>query len=257
MTQPIDPITETDLHAYVDDQLAVARRIEVEAHLSRHPDMAARVMSDLRGRDELRVALAEQQVTGRPATYEAARRLSRALSRDMLLGRLRRMAAVIAFMAIGWFAHAQFGGLGITESIASAPPPAYVEDAARAHRTALVRASMHSQPGLPDYDREEIRSATAIVVPDLPKGWQVLDVQVFPSTYGPSVEMALKTQDLGTLSLFAVRPGGFNVRPATVAASNDVTAVYWQIGEVAYALVGKAESRALEGAAGRLARTLY
>lgn len=254
---PLDPITETDLHAYIDDQLSVQRRVEVEAHLSRHPEMAARVMSDLRGRDELRLALADQPSFERVSTNDAARRLSQALSRDKLFGRLQRVAAVIAFIAVGWFGHAAVGTLGITESVASAPPPAYVEDATRAHRTALVRAAMHSQPRLPDYDREEIRSATAIVVPDLPRGWHVTDVQVFPSTYGPSLEMAIRSDRLGTLSLFAVRPGSFNVRPTTVAVQNEVTAVYWQLGEVAYALVGKAESRVLEDAAANLVKTLY
>jgi anti-sigma factor RsiW len=257
MTQPVDPIAEADLHAYIDEQLAVQRRIEVEAHLSRHPDMAARMMADLRSRDELRLALADQPSAAQFATYDAARRLSRALARDELLSRLRRFGAVAAFVAIGWFGHAEFGSLAIRESIASAPPPAYVEDAARSHRTALVRASMQSQPGMPDYDREEIRSATAIVVPDLPQGWKVRDVQIFPSTYGPSVEMAVDGGPLGTLSLFAVRPGGFNVHPTTVATTQEVTTVYWQIGEVAYALVGKTESSALEAAAADLIKTLY
>jgi anti-sigma factor RsiW len=257
MTMPVDPITEADLHAYIDDQLGVQRRIEVEAHLSRHPEMAARMMSDLRARDELRLALADQTAVERIATHDAARRLSGALGREMFWGRLQRIAAIVVFMALGWLGHAEFGSIGITASIASAPPPPYVDDAARAHRTALVRSAMHSQPGQRDYDREEIRSATAIVVPDLPKGWEVLDVQIFPSTYGPSLEMAVRTDTLGTLSLFAVRPGSFNVRPTTVAAKNEVTAVYWQLGEVAYALVGKAESRALEEAASGLVKTLY
>lgn len=257
MTLPHDPITESDLHAYIDDQLAVQRRVEVEAHLSRNPAMAARMMADLRARDELRLALADQAMAERPATAEAARRLSRALSRDRSMDTVRQVAAVVALIGVGWFGHAAFGSLGITESVASAPPPPYVGDATRAHRTALVRASMHSQPGQPHYDREDIRSATAIVVPDLPPGWQVLDVQVFPSTYGPSVEMAVRGDSLGTLSLFAVRPGTFNVRPTTVAVQNEVTAVYWQLGEVAYALVGKAESQALEDAAARLVKTLY
>lgn len=258
MTHPVDPITEADLHAYIDDQLPVQRRVEVEAHLSRNPDMAARVMGDLRGRDELRLALAERvAVFDRPDTAEAARQLSRALARDVTFGRMQRVAAVMAFIALGWFGHAAFGTLAITESVASAPPPAYVDDATRAHSTAMVRASMHSQPGSPHYDREEIRSATAIIVPDLPQGWRVADVQIFPSTYGPSLEMAIKSEQLGTLSLFAVRPGSFNVRPTTVAVKNEVTAVYWQLGEVAYALVGKAESGVLEEAAGKLVKTLY
>lgn len=257
MTTPVDPITDADLHAYIDGQLTAPRRIEVEAYLSVHPAVAARIMADLRDRDALRLALAEHAVPSALRTHQAARRLSRGLARGALLVTVRRIAAAIALIAVGWFAHAELGALGVVQSAALAAAPAYVDDAARAHRTALVRASMRSQPGTPDYDREEIRSATAIIVPDLPQGWQVLDVQIFPSTYGPSVEMAIRSEGLGTMSLFAVRPGNFTVRPATVAAKNEVTAVYWQIGEVAYALVGKGDGKALDEAAAKLARTLY
>ena len=52
-----DPITETDLHAFVDDQLEVTRRIEVEDYLAGHPEVAARVMADLRTRDALAARL--------------------------------------------------------------------------------------------------------------------------------------------------------------------------------------------------------
>ncbi len=75
MTAVLDPVTDADLDAYVDDQLDVARRIEVEAFLSARPETAARVMSDLRTRDELRVALAGSKGMARPATADAARRL--------------------------------------------------------------------------------------------------------------------------------------------------------------------------------------
>lgn len=44
----VDPILASDLDAYVDDQLDVSRRIEVEAYLSEHPESAAQVMADLR-----------------------------------------------------------------------------------------------------------------------------------------------------------------------------------------------------------------
>jgi anti-sigma factor RsiW len=51
-----DPITEADLLAYVDDQLDVARRIEVEDYLAGNPAKAAEVMADLKDRDALRLA---------------------------------------------------------------------------------------------------------------------------------------------------------------------------------------------------------
>ncbi len=50
MSQPNEPISQYDLHAYVDDQLDAARRIAVEDYLARHPKRAAEVMADLRSR---------------------------------------------------------------------------------------------------------------------------------------------------------------------------------------------------------------
>lgn len=258
MTQPIDPIGGGDLSAYVDEQLSPARRIEVEDYLSRHPEIAARVMADLRGRDALRLAFAEQPGgLQTPDTHIAARRLGRAMSRDVLLLKLRRVAAIAVFLALGWFAHVEFLSMGEWNGASAATQPAYVDDAARAHRTAMLRAGMRSQPGQPSIDREEIRQATAITVPDLPEGWDVLDVQIFPSSAGPSVEMAISADGLGTLSLFAVRPGTFDVLPARLASTDEMTAVYWQTGEVAYALIGAAEGPALNRAAAKLAETLY
>ncbi|MDQ0472235.1 anti-sigma factor family protein [Labrys wisconsinensis] len=257
MDHPADPITEADLQAYVEDQLPVARRIEVEAHLSRDPAEAARVIADLRVRDELRLALGDAPRLARVATSQAARQLERGLARGRMFVQLRRVAAVLALIGVGWLAHAEVSLLGISQVAASAIPPAYVGDAVRAHRTALVRAGMHSQPAAPDYDPSEIRAATAIVMPALPRDWSVTDVQVFPSSLGPSVQMAIRTRSLGTATLFAVRPGSFDVVPESSTRQEDLTAAYWQVGEVAYALVAKADARDLDKAAGRLAGSLH
>ncbi|QIB33785.1 anti-sigma factor family protein [Ancylobacter pratisalsi] len=261
MTRPVDPVSDDDLQAYVDDELDVARRIDVEAYLSAYPAAASRVMADLRIRDELRLSLADTprdvaQAGARLASTEAARRLEGALSRDRWMRALRRVAAVGLLVGAGWLAHAEFGPLGVSRVVASDLPPAYVEDAVRAHRTAQVRAGMLSQAGA-GYDPAEIRAATAIVLPVLPKDWAVEDVQVFPSAFGPSVEMSVKTQDFGTVSLFAVRPGSFDVVPATSVPRGELNAAYWQVGEVAYALVAHAPPRELDRTAARLARSLY
>jgi anti-sigma factor RsiW len=257
MIHPND-VSDADLDAYIDDQLTPARRIVVEDHLARHPDLAARMMADLRGRDELRLAMAAD--TAPPlvtiATQDAARRLESGLRRGLYFAKFRRAAAIAVLIGVGWVAHVEFKSMeGWTPTSASAMP-AYVSEAARAHRTVLLRASMHSQTVQPNYDRDEIRSATAIGMPDLPEGWKVLDVQIFPSSNGPAVEMAVQVEELGTLSLFAVHPGQFDVLPATVTSGGEVTAAYWQTGEVAYALVGAVDSKALNAAAAKLAATL-
>lgn len=147
----------------------------------------------------------------------------------------------------------------MTESVASAPPPAYVEDALRAHGTSAIRAAMISQPEVPQYDPDEIRAMTAIVMPTLPKDWRVRDVQLFPSRFGPSVELFADTEEFGLVSLFAVRPGTFDVVEPTLAPrpQGTTSAAFFQIGEVAYALVAAGNSRSLERAAERLADTLY
>ena len=45
MTDPKIPVTEDELHAYVDNELPAERRGDVEAWLATHPDDAARVQS--------------------------------------------------------------------------------------------------------------------------------------------------------------------------------------------------------------------
>jgi anti-sigma factor RsiW len=147
--------------------------------------------------------------------------------------------------------------MSVTKVVASTPPPVYVEEAIRAHGTSILRASMTSQAKVSDYDPGEIRSATAIVMPELPRDWDVRDVQIYPSRFGPSVEMAVGTEEFGLVSLFAVRPGSFDVVRPTLVPAGEVLAAYFQVGEVAYALVAPGDPRKIERAAERLSDTLY
>jgi anti-sigma factor RsiW len=252
----VDPIIDTDLDAYVDGELDVARRIQVESYLSENPATAAKVMADLSMKGELRLALAGENAFGRIETRDAARRLERGLSYGRILHTVQRIAAVTVLVAAGWVAHTSFGAFTATEVAASTPAPAYVEDAVRAYKTAQLRQTMPSQAA-PHYNADEIRAATAITMPELPKGWKVSDVQVFPSEFGPSVEMAIQEADGKQLSLFAVRPGAFAVQPVGHLALDNAEAAYWQIGEVAYALVASNSELNLDRAAEGLARSLY
>ncbi|MDQ0456424.1 anti-sigma factor family protein [Rhizobium paknamense] len=258
MNKQSDPVQDFDLHAYVDDQLPVARRIEVEAYLSGHPDLAARVMGDLRVRDELRLALAGQTVPPRAETRETARRLEAVLGQEQRLAFLRRAAAVVIFVGGGWLAHSAFSVFTPSEVVASVPPPAFVDEAVKAHETAMLRESVSGPTQKAAFGPAEIRSATGIMLPELPARWTVLDSQIFPSAYGPSVEMVVKPLSGGEMSLYAVRPGSFSVQPVTLRLSDKANAAYWQIGEVGYALVaGHQRPDELAATARQLARTLY
>jgi anti-sigma factor RsiW len=167
------------------------------------------------------------------------------------------VAAVGVLLALGWMAHAGFGPLTVSKVVAATPPPAYVSDAIMAHKTSSVRAGMASQPQTRSYDPAEIRASTGIVIPTMPDKWSVRDVQLFPSNFGPSVEMEVRSDNLGPVSLFAVRPGTFDVVKPKAVRVNDTSAAYFQIGDVAYALVSDAATADLENAAISLAKTLY
>ena len=52
------PITEDDLHGFVDQRLEPKRVAEVQAYVAEHPEIAARINGYGRQRDMLRTALA-------------------------------------------------------------------------------------------------------------------------------------------------------------------------------------------------------
>jgi anti-sigma factor RsiW len=250
-----DPVTEADLLAYVDEQLDATRRIEVEEHLAGNPDAAVRVMADLKNRDALRLINATPLSRPPEAMLDVARRLERALAWQSFGLRFRRIAAVVALIGFGWFAHGQVG-LGITDSEASPKPPAFVEDAVHSHATSLLRARMVSQRETTDFDTAEILAETGIALPVLPAKWVVRDVQVFPSRHGHSVEIAIDAGSLGRVSLFAAQVPTFNVITPTLTRLEKTQAVYWQQGPLAYALTGTGSEKALQRAATRLAGKL-
>ena len=253
-----DPILQNDLDAYVDNQLDASGRIRIERHLAADPLAAARVMSDLGIRGSLRLALElEAEGPKRPSTRDAARKLQAGLEQKQVWRNLQKIAAIGILVTAGWFANGLIGPFNATEVNASMHPPTFVEEAVRAHQTTKLREKMPSQPGVTRYDPEDIRSATGIVLPKLPDGWGVADVQIFPSSFGPSVELSIRADDAAPISLFAVRPGFFAVTDVAQLDQVNTTTAYWQIGDVAYSLVSGAPDSRLADEARSLAKTLY
>ena len=64
------PITEADLHAFVDGKLPAARRLEVDAYLAQRPEEAERLRAYTAQNDELRALF-------NPVLDEAAQRIVR------------------------------------------------------------------------------------------------------------------------------------------------------------------------------------
>jgi len=252
-----DPLPEpADLDAYVDDQLTEGQRAQVEAHLARNPEAAARVMRDLALRRDLRRALAAPPAP-RPL-LGAARRLAIARRRDARLRGMLRIVPAALLIGLGWLAHAGLGPLSVGESVAAAPAPPAVAAALSAHQVSLLRADMASQPETRGLDAAELRAATGIALPGFPGDWTVRDAQVFPSPQGPGIEVLFDTDDLGPVSHFAVRAGGFAVSLPHLHTTPDHAAAWFQIGETAHVLVADRDrAEALLATSVALSDTLY
>lgn len=115
-------ITENDLHAYVDGQLAQERRAEVEAHIATNPDVAERLAAYLRHDETLRARF--DPVLDEPVPDRLTERRPRP-------GRVMRYAAVAGWFALGgiagWHLHGSKG------AALSSDPPGWARRAAVAH----------------------------------------------------------------------------------------------------------------------------
>ncbi|GGX22677.1 hypothetical protein GCM10007242_32520 [Pigmentiphaga litoralis] len=251
-----DVVSEDDLLAYVDDQLDARRRADMDQYLSRHPAAAQRVEADLRIRDALRVTAASAPPGDNAQSTKLARRLQRELTARNGRSRWASLALAATVFGVGWMTHIAYMQVTTPSSIMQ-PSAAFLDDAVMAHRTSLLRANMNSQPEVPYFDADEILHLVGIPMPPIPPNWVVRDVQVYPSSLGPSVEMVIDTDRFGSLSLFAARAKEGGRVQGVITSRKDVAAIaYWQEGTSTYALTGHLTDVALAQLAKRLTRQL-
>jgi len=235
-------ITETDLQAYVDDQLDAAARLEVADYLVRHPDVAARIVADLRLRDAMRALAETEDRPVPPRLADEARRLDAALGRRRIVAALARALPVGAAVGVAVFAAATWQVASFAPR-ARAAVPALVEEALMSKRTALMRADMPSQPEAAHFDRQAVHRATRIEVPALPSDWRILDAQVFPSDYGPSLQMVIDTGADEPVSLFAARTSADIPETPQTEVVDGQAVGFWSHDGTAYALSGDQPAR--------------
>lgn len=149
-----------------------------------------------------------------------------------------RAAAIAALIATGWIAR---GALGEFPQSAQASP--FLDEAAASHRAGLLRQNMASQVESAMLNPGEIRESTGIVLPSFPASWQVTDVQLFPTPDSPAIAVSIVTPAGEQLSFFADRAETpAETKPLLARRADDIIA-YWESGDMAYALTGRAPSR--------------
>lgn len=182
------------------------------------------------------------------ADFVAGQRGAKARTRRS--GAALRQAAMLALAAGGgWMANAAIE----REPAPQATGPGFVDEAVTSHRTSLIRAAMKSQPEVRQFDAAEIQAATGILVPRLPATLRLADVQIYPSNWGPIVQIAATTDRGEAVSFVAMRvdtPAG--AKPILDSHKGERVA-YWEDRGQAYGIVGAIPAKRLLRLAAELA----
>ncbi|MBB5715213.1 anti-sigma factor family protein [Sphingomonas aerophila] len=227
-------ITDAELQAFIDDQLDTEGRIDVLTHLLDDAPSCRRTLLDLRSREVMR-ALAERAALPSDRLVLLAKRLQRRAEPRRAGWRHAAIAGTAAMLA-AW-------PLALAVMPSSPRPgrptlPSYYEEALEARRVALLRQAMVSQVETPDLDPKDIRTATRIRIPVLPHGWQIADVQLFPSDFGPAVQVSIRSAQGGSLFLFATHADTGAPGQPKVNRIGGTDLVAWSAGGNTYVLAG-------------------
>jgi anti-sigma factor RsiW len=231
------PVTEADLHAYVDGCLPPARTAEVAQYLAQHEDEAQRVAAYRLQSDQLHdtydsllveAVPARLQAGGTPRRYQAWYRYAVAA---MLM---------LASGTAGWHLHDRVAG-----TRAQATQIARVAAVAHAVYSPEVR-----HPVEVGADQEEHlvrwlskRLGASLKIPHLaPQGFALVGGRLLPGERGPAAQFMYQDAKGQRLTLY-VRVSN-DVRAPTAfrfAQENGVGVFYWIDGRLGYALSGEAD----------------
>lgn len=226
------PVTESELHAYLDGELPEARRRDVEAYLEAHPEEAVRIANYRAQTDALRHLF--DPVMDEPVPQRLMSRPER---------KWRRHAAVVAWIALGgllgWFAR----DLGNSELRADVP--GWARRAAVAH---VVYSPEVRHPVEVPADQEahlvnwlSKRLGASLKVPELGNlGYGLVGGRLLPGERGPVAQFMYQDSKGQRLTLY-VRVNTEDSRETAFrfARESNVGVFYWLDRKFGYALSGE------------------
>ena len=242
------PITEADLHAYVDGQLNPERRQEVAAYLAENPEAVAQVKSYRDFNQGLR-ALYD------PVLSEPLPPQLRVMPRPRR--RPWRVAAVFGWVALG----AVLGWVlkPTVLSIEPGPRQLLAQPAVYAHRVFAVE-KLHPVEVTAEDEQHLVkwlsrRLETPLKIPSLTaQGYALVGGRLLPSTDLMAAQFMYQKQNGRRITLYIRRGVGSNVtRGFSYLHADSVGTFYWVDGPLGYALSGDADKPELLA----LARAVY
>ena len=182
MTDPKIPVTEDELHAYVDNELPAERRSDVEAWLATHPEDAGRVQSWRAMADALHARY--DSVVNEPVPKRLElERLSAPPRRWVVSAVAATLVAFIAGGGAGWIAH----GAAATPSVFQS----FTVEALDAHRLYVVEVRHPVE--VPGVERAHLqqwltrRCGWKVFAPELDSaGLKLVGGRLLPGPAGPA-----------------------------------------------------------------------
>ncbi|MCR6732882.1 MAG: anti-sigma factor [Afipia sp.] len=248
MTDPTIPVTEDELHAYVDNELPAERRDAVEAWLAAHPGDAERVASWRAMSDALHAkydAVMDEPVPARLSVDALSR-----TPRRWMMGAIA--ATLVAFAAgggVGWIAHG-----------ANARPSMFANftgDALDAHKLYVVEVrhpvevagseKAHLQQWLTKRCGWEVRA------PELDAtGLKLVGGRLLPGPTGPASFLMYETASGERFTVYASR-AATETTQMRYAANDGNGAMFWADRGVGYVVSGPTDRERLN----HVARLVY
>jgi anti-sigma factor RsiW len=248
MTNHTIPVTEDELHAYVDGELPVERRGDVEAWLAAHPDDAERVQSWRAMAESLHARY--DQVANEPVPQRLElERLERG-PRRWLYGSIA--ATLIAFVAgggVGWFAR--------SEASTPAALQSFTEDALDAHRLYVVEVRHPVE--VPGSERAHLqqwltkRCGWDVHTPELASaGLKLVGGRLLPGPKGPASFLMYESPSGERFTIYTAKAATEAAQMRYTKLDND-SAMFWADRGVGYVVSGGNDRERL----GQVARAVY
>jgi anti-sigma factor RsiW len=248
MTESNMPVTEDELHAYVDNELPAERRADVETWLSAHPDDAERVQAWRAMAEALHARYDRVADEPIPKRLEIERLTQR--PRRWIFGAIA--ASLLAFIAggsAGWLAHG-----------AAATPSAFQSftvDALDAHRLYVVE--VRHPVDVPGSERTHLqqwltkRCGWDVHAPQLDAtGLKLVGGRLLPGPTGPASFLMYESASGERFTLYASRAATDSTQ-MRYTSQNSNGALYWADRGVGYVLSGPTDKDRLQ----QVARLVY
>ncbi|MBB3456114.1 anti-sigma factor RsiW [Rhizobium sp. BK313] len=242
----MQPITEDDLHAYVDDALDAERRAEIVAYLESHADVAARVEGYHLQRRKLRDVfdpIADEPV---PTALNLAHMIEGRRNRAVIAPWWMAAAATALFVfggGSGWWLHGL--SLPANEGVVALAREAvdnYGAYASDKVRPVELRADDSAK--LVAWASERLQHPVSL--PDLSaSGYRLMGGRVTATTHGPGL-MLMYDNDHGTRLVLLTRPMLVDQnKPMDEHSEGTTTGFTWASNGMGYSLVGPSTSEDL------------